>query len=47
MNSVTIKLRLAEKRYREKLRKDKKGIRLNTKKHKKQKKRKSEEDFRN
>ena len=32
------KTRLAEKRYRDKLKKDKKEIRLNNKKHKKQKK---------
>ena len=32
------KIRLAEKRYRDKLKKDKKEIRLNTKKHKKQNK---------
>ena len=34
MNSVTNKTRLAEKRYRDKLKKDKKEIRLN-KEHKK------------
>ena len=33
------KTRLAEKRYRDKLKKDKKEIRLNAKKHKKQNKR--------
>ena len=40
------KTRLAEKRYRDKLKKDKKEIRLNNKKHKKQNKkiRKHEED---
>ena len=32
MNSVTNKTRLAEKRYRDKLKKHKKEIRLNTKK---------------
>ena len=32
MNSVTNKIRLAEKRYRDKLKKDKKEIRSNTKK---------------
>ena len=32
MNSVTNKTRLAEKRYRDKLKKDKQEIRLNTKK---------------
>ena len=35
MNSVTNKTRLAEKRYRDKLKKDKKEIRLKTKKYKK------------
>ena len=47
MNSVTNKTRLAEKRYRDKLKKDKKEIRLNNKKHKKQNKkiRKHEEDY--
>ena len=47
MNSITNKTRLAEKRYRDKLKKDKKEIRLNNKKHKKQNKkiRKREEDF--
>ena len=42
------KTRLAEKRYRDKLEKDKKEIRLNTKKHKTQNKktRKHEEDYR-
>ena len=39
MDTVTNKTRLAEKRYRDKLKKDKKEIRLNTKKHKKQNKR--------
>ena len=39
MNSVTNKTRLAEKRYRDKLKKDKKEIRSNTEKHKKQNKR--------
>ena len=39
MDSVTNKTRLAEKRYRDKLKKDKKEIRSNTKKHKKQNKR--------
>ena len=38
MNSVTNKTRLAEKRYRDKLKIYKKEIRLLTKKHKKQKK---------
>ena len=38
MNSITNKTRLAEKRYRDKLKKDKKEIRSNTKKHKKQNK---------
>ena len=38
MDSVTNKTRSAEKRYRDKLKKDKKGFRLNTKKHKKQNK---------
>ena len=37
MNSVTNKTQLAEKRYREKLKEDKREIRLNTKKQKKQK----------
>ena len=47
MDSVTNKTRLAEKRYRDKLKKDKKKIRLNNKKHKKQNKkiRKREEDY--
>ena len=47
MDSVTNKTRLAEKRYRDKLKKDKKENRLNTKKHKKQNKqiRKSKEDY--
>ena len=36
MDSVTNKTRLAKKRYRDKLKKDKKEIRLNTKKHEKQ-----------
>ena len=47
MDSVTNKTRLAEKRYRDKLKKDKKEIRLNNKKHKKQNKkiRKHEEDY--
>ena len=41
------KTRLTEKRYRDKLKKDKKEIRLNNKKHKKQNKkiRKHEEDY--
>ena len=39
MDSVKNKTRLAEKRYRDKLKKDKKEIRLNAKKHKKQNKR--------
>ena len=41
------KTRLAEKRYRDKLKKDKKEIRLNNKKHKKQNKkiRKREENY--
>ena len=39
MDSITNKTRLAEKRYRDKLKNDKKEIRLNTKKHKKQNKR--------
>ena len=41
------KTRLAEKRYRDKPKKDKKEIRLNNKKHKKQSKkiRKHEEDY--
>ena len=45
MDSVTNKTRLAEKRYRDKIKEDKKEIRLNTKKHKKKKKqfRKSED----
>ena len=38
MNSVMDKFRLAEKRYGDKLKKDKKEIRLNNKKHKKQNK---------
>ena len=47
MNSVTNKTRLAEKRYRDKLKKDKKEIRLNAKEHKKQNKkiRKTEENY--
>ena len=47
MDSVTNKTRLASKRYRDKLKKDKKEIRLNNKKHKKQNKkiRKHEEDY--
>ena len=47
MDSITNKTRLAEKRYRDKLKKDKKEIRLNNKKHKKQNKkiRKHEEDY--
>ena len=47
MDSVTNKTRLAEKQYRDKLKKDKKEIRLNNIKHKKQNKkiRKREEDF--
>ena len=36
MDGITNKTRLAEKRYRDKLKKDKKEIRLNNKKHKKQ-----------
>ena len=39
MDSVTNKTRLAEKRYRDKLKKDQKEIRSNTKKHKAQNKR--------
>ena len=42
MDSVTNKTRLAEKRYRDKLKKDKKEIGLNNKKHKKQNKKKLE-----
>ena len=38
MDSVMNKTRLAEKRYRDKVKKDKKEIRLNTRKPKKQKK---------
>ena len=38
MNSITNKTRLAEKRYMDKLKKDKKEIRSNTKKHKQQNK---------
>ena len=38
MDGITNKTRLAEKRYRDKLKKDKKEIRLNAKKHKKQNK---------
>ena len=47
MDSVTNKTRLAKKRYRDKLKKDKKEIGLNNKKHKKQIKkiRKREEDY--
>ena len=47
MDSVTNKTRLPEKRYRDKLKNDKKEIRLNTKKHKKQNKqiRKSKKDY--
>ena len=47
MNSVTNKTRLAEKRYRDKLKKHKSGIRLNTRKPKRQNKklRKSEEYY--
>ena len=47
MNSVMNKTQLAEKRYMDEMKKDKKKIRLNTKKHKKQNKkiRKSKEDF--
>ena len=44
MNSITNKTRLVEKRYRDKLKKDKKEIRLNFKKQTK-KPRKSEEDY--
>ena len=49
MDSVTNKSQLAEKRYRDKLKKDKKEIRLNNKKHKKQNKkiRKREKDYKN
>ena len=49
MDCITNKTRLAEKRYRDKLKKDKKEIRLNIKKHKKQinKRRKDEEDYKN
>ena len=35
MDSIMNKTRLTEKRYRDKLKKDKKEIRLNNKKHKK------------
>ena len=35
MDSIINKTRLTEKRYRDKLKKDKKEIRLNNKKHKK------------
>ena len=47
MDSATNKTRLAEKRYRDKRKKDKKEIRINNKKHKKQNKkiRKHEEDY--
>ena len=47
MDCITNKTRLAEKRYRDKLKKDKKEIRLNIKKHKKQinKRRRDEEDY--
>ena len=47
MDSVTNKTQLVDKRYRYKLKKDKKQIRLNNKKHKKQTKkiRKREEDY--
>ena len=38
MNSEMNKTQLAEKRYRDKVKKDKKEIRLNTKRHKKQNK---------
>ena len=38
MNSLTNKTRLAEKRYRHKLKKDKKEIRFKTRKHKKRNK---------
>ena len=38
MNSVTNKTRLAEKQNRDKLKKDKKEYRINTKKHKKNEK---------
>ena len=38
MDSITNKTRLAEKRYKDKQKKDKKEIRLNNKKHKKQNK---------
>ena len=49
MNSVTNKTRLVEKRYRGKLKKDKKEMRSNTKKHKKQNKkiRKNKENHNN
>ena len=47
MDSVTNKTQLAEKRYRDERKKDKKEVGLNNKKHKKQNKkiRKSKEDF--
>ena len=47
MDSITNKTRLAEKLYRDKLKKDKNEFRLKTQKHKKQNKknRKGEEDF--
>ena len=47
MDSITNKTRLAEKRHRDKLKKDKKEIRLINKKYKKQNKkiRKSKEDY--
>ena len=49
MSSVLNKTQLAEKRYRDKLKKVKKEIRLNNKKHEKRNKTngKSEEDFGN
>ena len=49
MDSITNKTRLAEKRYRDKLKKSKKEIRLNNNQHKKQNKkiRKHEEDYKN
>ena len=37
MNSVTNRIRLAKKRYRDKINRDKKEIRLNIKEHKKNK----------
>ena len=47
MNSVTNKTPIAEKRWRDKVKKDEKEFRLNIQKHKKQNKkpRKSAEDF--